>query len=99
MIVANDVLNYDSKIIIAKGTELSQTLITRLELYGVLNIYVEEVPALAGSDQEPTHYERIRDTELFREFQADYEEGRKSLEFTVSEMVDKNVEIDPILLL
>ncbi len=99
MIVANDVLNYDNKIIIAKGTELSQTLITRLELYGVLNIYVEEVPALAGSDQEPTHYERIRDTELFREFQADYEEGRKSLEFHVSEMVDRNVEVDPVMLL
>ena len=112
MIVGNDVLNYDNKTIIAKGTKLSQTLITRLELYGILSIYVDEtaeqpVPENTGmpagsipdDDYEPSHFEKIRETEMFREFQADYEEGRKSLEFTVSEMVDKNVEIDPILLL
>ena len=112
MIVGNDVLNYDNKTIIAKGTKLSQTLITRLELYGILSIYVDEtaeqpVPENTGmpadsipdDDYEPSHFEKIRETEMFREFQADYEEGRKSLEFTVSEMVDKNVEVDPILLL
>ena len=112
MIVGNDVLNYDNKTIIAKGTKLSQTLITRLELYGILSIYVDEtatqavsentgMPAdfISDEDNEPSHFEKIRETEMFREFQADYEEGRKSLEFTVSEMVDKNVEVDPILLL
>lgn len=115
MVVGSDVLNYDNKTVIAKGTKLSQTLITRLELYGILSIYVEDeipeapvpeaedtAPAAAVSaeaEDEQTNYEKIRDTELFKEFKADYEEGRKSLEFHVSEMVDKNVEVDPVLLL
>ncbi len=114
MIVGSDVLNYDNKTIIAKGTKLSQTLITRLELYGILSIYVEdEIPESAPKKEEAeekpsqpsapgeeiSHFERLRETELFKEFQADYEEGRKSLEFHVSEMVDKNVEVDPIILL
>ena len=42
MVVGSDVLNYDNKTIIAKGPKLSQTLITRLELYGILSIYVDE---------------------------------------------------------
>ncbi len=107
MIVGSDVLNYDNKTVIAKGTKLSQTLITRLELYGILSIYVEDEVKETAQEQaapeddgrEPSHFEKLRDTELFKEFQADYEEGRKSLEFHVSEMVDKNVEVDPILLL
>ncbi len=108
MVVGSDVLNYDNKTIIAKGTKLSQTLITRLELYGILSIYVDEAVKDSAAqessenradDREPSHFEKLRDSELFKEFQADYEEGRKSLEFHVSEMVDKNVEVDPILLL
>ncbi|MBO7095970.1 MAG: hypothetical protein J6V94_03315, partial [Lachnospiraceae bacterium] len=113
MVVGSDVLNYDNKTVIAKGTKLSQTLITRLELYGILSIYVEdEIPeapaqepeeavpaAVAEPEDEQTNYEKIRDTQLFKEFKADYEEGKKSLEFHVSEMVDKNVEVDPVLLL
>ena len=106
MVVGSDVLNYDNKTIIAKGTTLSQTLITRLELYGILSVYVEdEMPkaqaqdVVSSEETEPSHFEKIRETEMFKEFQADYEEGRKSLEFHVSEMVDKNVEVDPIILL
>jgi len=118
MVVGSDVLNYDNKTILSKGQKLSQTLITRLELYGILSIYVEdEVPEIDRAEEEesvtedlvssiekeegrePSHYEKLRESDLFKEFQSDYEEGKKSLEFHVSEMVDKNVEVDPVTLL
>ncbi len=114
MIVGSDVLNYDNKTVIAKGTKLSQTLITRLELYGILSIYVEDVPSASdekSSDassekdqnmplsEEASYLEKLKESELFKEFKNDYEESKKSLEFHVSEMVNKNVEVDPVMLL
>ena len=67
MVVGSDVLNYDNKTIIAKGTKLSQTLITRLELYGILSIYVEDLPKNApeensSEENEPSHFEKIRES-------------------------------------
>jgi hypothetical protein len=51
MVVGSDVLNYDNKTIIAKGTTLSQTLITRLELYGILSVYVDDkIPEASAQD-------------------------------------------------
>ncbi len=114
MIVGSDVLNYDNKTVIAKGTKLSQTLITRLELYGILSIYVEDAPAASEEKAEEassgekqsaplpedvSHLEKLKESELFKEFKNDYEENKKSLEFHVSEMVNKNVEVDPVMLL
>lgn len=112
MIVGSDVLNYDNKTVIAKGTKLSQTLITRLELYGILSIYVEDAPVDSSGEEaadeaaekkpvteESSYLEKVKDSELFKEFKNDYEENKKSLEFHVSEMVNKNVEVDPVMLL
>ncbi|MCR5477274.1 MAG: HD domain-containing protein [Lachnospiraceae bacterium] len=97
MVVGSDVLSYDNRIIISQGQELSETLITRLELYGILSVYIEEESLPEG--EEPSYLSRVRSSPLFQEFQTEFDEQTASLKFAVSEMVEKNVEIDPRTLL
>ncbi len=42
MTVGSDVQSYDDRTVLAKGTVLTDTLITRLELYGILNVYIDD---------------------------------------------------------
>ncbi len=42
MVLAEDVLNFDRQTILSKGTELTDVLISRIELNGVLSVYIEE---------------------------------------------------------
>ncbi|MBR4277115.1 MAG: hypothetical protein IKQ28_01645, partial [Lachnospiraceae bacterium] len=42
MILAEDVLNFDRQTILSKGTALTDVLISRIELNGVLSVYIEE---------------------------------------------------------
>ncbi len=48
MIVAEDVYNLDHELLIPKGTVLTDKLITKLDLYGILTIFAEDV--LPASD-------------------------------------------------
>ena len=43
MIVAEDVYNLDHELLIPKGTVLTDKLITKLDLYGILTIFAEDV--------------------------------------------------------
>ena len=51
MISAEDVYSYNNQLILPKGSELNDKLITRLEFYSILAIQVEdEIPNKSGSD-------------------------------------------------
>lgn len=49
MIVAEDVYNLDHELLIPKGTVLTDKLITKLDLYGILTIFAEDVLPGIGS--------------------------------------------------
>ena len=42
MTVGSDVQSYDNRTVLTKGTVLTDTLITRLELYGILTVYIDD---------------------------------------------------------
>lgn len=42
MILAEDVLNFDRQTILSKGTELTDVLISRIELNGILSVFIED---------------------------------------------------------
>ena len=56
MIVAEDVYNLDHELLIPKGTVLTDKLITKLDLYGILTIFAEDV--LPASDLSETESDR-----------------------------------------
>lgn len=42
MAIAKDVFSYDHDLLLSTGTELNDKLITKLGLYGILTVYVED---------------------------------------------------------
>lgn len=50
MFLSEDVLNFDRKVILSRGTELTDTLISRIELNGVLEVYISDTKEEALSD-------------------------------------------------
>ncbi len=113
MVVGEDVLSFDRRTVLSKGTVLTDTLITRIELYGVLNIYIEDsapeepaapeskpaAPAVPAQGQELSYFERVQSSPIFQEFKANYDQKTADLSFKISDMVNKNVPVDPQLLL
>ena len=83
MILASDVLAQDGSLIAASGAKLDLTSIAKLSDYHILEIDVEDRPVepeqeeYVGIDEvftssapseEPTYYDKIRETPEFKEF-------------------------------
>ena len=79
MVTAENVLSYNRQLIIPKGTELNDKLITKLALYGILMIFVEDSVPEEAKDQVPTssfhdsYSQRIKRSEAFKRFKKDYD--------------------------
>ena len=75
MVVAQNVQASNGEMLIPHGTILNSWMITRLELYGILTIYVEDtVPRETFTPPVPetlSYYERVRKSEEFKEFKND----------------------------
>ena len=78
MTVAEDVYDLDHELLIQKGTILTDKLITKLDLYGILTIFVEDIiqpvrPAEDSTDTELSYSERIKSSPEFQLFKTDFE--------------------------
>lgn len=98
MVVARNVYNFDEELIFRKGTVLTDKLITKLDLYGILTIFVEDsIPVTSEPDfapREPSHSERIRKSPEFQKFKSDYEASIQDFRLAVNFVVEKNVKLD-----
>ena len=71
MIVAEDVYDLDHELLVPSGTTLTDKLITKLDLYGILTIFTEDVPPALQSvpddtDTESSYSERIKSSSCSR---------------------------------
>ena len=95
MIVAEDVYNLDHELLIPKGTVLTDKLITKLDLYGILTIFAEDVlPASDLSETESSHYERIKSSQEFHLFKEDFENEVELFRENMNLVVQKNTALD-----
>lgn len=103
MIVAENVFNYNHQLIVAKGTSLTDKLITRLDLYGILDIYVEDVipdvSVVPAAPKEPSYSERIKKSPEFKAFKKDYKLNVDSFKDVMNSVVEKNIQLDVGILL
>ncbi len=103
MVVAENVLSFNRQLIIAKGTVLTDKLITKLDLYGILTIYVEDaVPdstLVPLAPKVPSHSDRIKDSAEFQQFQEDYNIHVDSIRDVMNNVVEKNMQLDVDVLL
>lgn len=103
MIVAENVLSFNRQLVIAKGTVLTDKLITKLDLYGILTIYVEDtIPDAAVvpvAPKDPSYSERIKSSPEFNQFKEDYTLNVDSFRDVINNVVEKNIQLDVDVLL
>lgn len=103
MTVAENVLSFNQTLVIAAGTVLTDKLITKLDLYGILTIYVEDtIPdtsVVPIAPKDPSYSERIQKSPVFQQFKEDYTLNVDSFRNVINNVVEKNIQLDIDVLL
>lgn len=105
MITAEDVFSYNQTLIFPKGFCLTDEAITRLEMYSIISIRVEdEVAAVEESGDSPSTEEwpyskTVQSSEAFKAFQAEFNENVSALKTCLNDVVEKNapLQVDEML--
>lgn len=114
MILASDVIAQDGSLIVANGTKLDMDSIAKLSDYHILEIDVEDRPVEPEQEEyvgieeiftssapaeEPTYYDKIRETAEFKEFCEDYELDVNELKNSLNDIVKRNSPVNEAELL
>lgn len=103
MTTAENVLSFNQQLIIPKNTVLTDKLITKLELYGILTIYVEDTVPTAENvtvaPKEPSYADRVKSSADFQQFKQNYALNLDTFRDVINNMVDKNIKLDADTLL
>lgn len=99
MTVAEDVYDLDHELLIQKGTILTDKLITKLDLYGILTIFAEDIiqpvrPAEDSTDTELSYSERIKSSPEFQLFKTDFENDVELFRENMNLVIQKNTSLD-----
>lgn len=100
MIVAEDVYDLEHELLIEKGTVLTDKLITKLDLYGILTIFAEDVvPSDRRSESSPdsgetSYSERIKSSPEFQLFREDFENEVNLFRENMNLVIQKNTDLD-----
>ena len=109
MITAENVFSYNNTLIIPKGTCLTDEAITRLEMYSIISIRIEDevipveppsVPDFDDSDDESWPYSKVvQSSEEFKAFKAEFNENISTLKNCLNDVVEKHVplQVDEML--
>lgn len=101
--VAENVLSFNQQLVIPRGTVLTDKLITKLDLYGISTIYVEDTlpspDSVTFAPKVPSYSERIRSSPSFQHFKEDYQLNIESLRDEINNVVEKNIQLDINILL
>lgn len=100
MIIGADILDIDGQPILSKGTELTDRLITKLDMYGILtvsiadNVPLPEAHEIISAPREPSYSARIRNSPAFQQFKKEYELNLSSFKQAMNGVVEKNMPLD-----
>lgn len=90
MISAQDILSNDNRFILRKGTPLTELLIHRLAIYGVLSVAVDEKP-VPPPEMANNH---VRTSEEFQTFQKVYTIEAEALKDRLNAVITKSEPLD-----
>lgn len=106
MVTAEDVYNFDEKLILPKGTELTEKSIAKLEYYSVINVRVEDEEGEAFEEPETenipkpepeeniSYAERLKRSPEFQHFEADFKKETENFKETVNRMINHIEDLD-----
>lgn len=103
MVLADNVFSYDNQLILAQGTTLTDSLISRLDLYGILTVSVTDAETTSSDSNETTedmsYAERVKHSPAFQAFREDYEINVDKFRTSINKIVEKNITLDITTLL
>ncbi len=98
MVLAESVFNYDRQLILTQGTVLTDNLINRLELYGILTVSIQDevvdMPPEPEMPEELSYSVRVRQSEEFQAFRNAYEINVDNFKTSINKIVEKNLHLD-----
>jgi putative nucleotidyltransferase with HDIG domain len=100
MVLAGDVITYDSNTkLMEKGTVLNEKDIARLAFHSIIDVPIEDSPVQSeapanSADTGLTYSERLKQSEEFKEFKADFEECANKFEHTIGDIIKGNDDLD-----
>ncbi len=93
MVLSNDVLNNRDEIIIPAYTKVDENVITRLERHSIMVVSIME-----DIDYATTHFERIRLSEDFKQFERTYLELFPQYKDMMNNLVENGTSVDTVAL-
>lgn len=94
MISAQDILSNDKRFILKKGTPLTDELITRLAVYGVLSVAVEKNTVTPTPIPLPIQENHVRTNPEFQVFQQIYTIEIDALKANLNAVITKNAPLN-----
>jgi putative nucleotidyltransferase with HDIG domain len=104
MQVSEDVLSIDHQMILPKGSFLTDKSISKLEMYAVMTVYVnddapDQISTSGEVQQTPSYSAWVKSSEEFKLFQAHYEKEVETFKSVMNEVVTRNTEFNVYQLL
>lgn len=97
MIVASDVYTKDNHLVIARDTTLTDKIITRLEFYSIIELFIyinPSEPEHKALPDESTYFESIKKNEAFQRFHQAYKNTVNNFKTTLDHIVTEQKDID-----
>lgn len=105
MVTAEDVLNLNGQLVLARGTTLTDQNIAKLIMYSVFSVQIkDEFDDIDGAvaapvDNNATYYEKVRSQEEFIKFKKVFDHQVTVLQGLINDVVKKNADPDVSTLL
>lgn len=98
MVVADDVMTPNHQMVLPKDTVLTDSLITKLDLYGILTVHVKD-EILSPPEPEhfldsPSYFERLKSSPEFQAFKKEYEIEVDVFKNMINNVVEKNTKLE-----
>ena len=100
MVIAEDVYTFNNQLIFPKGLILTDKAITRMEIFSLMYVRVEDkVMDVEEIQPEPSYAERLTATPEFQKFRETFEEDTSSFKDSINDLVEKGTPLDTDALL
>lgn len=98
MKLAEDVYNFKQQLILPKDTVLTDDIITRLDFYSIISVYISDEKNDAGNpdfkDLSDSYFERLQYEPQFQKFKENYNYQIEDFRSTLNDVIEKNTKLN-----
>lgn len=89
MTIGTDILNFRNELLVPKKTVVDDSIIAKLNRHSIMCVEIMEAIDFAS-----THYEKVRLSEAFKQFESTYKSGLDKYKLHINDVISKKTSID-----